>query len=88
MRRFIITLVCAITFSIANASYGQNILIWDNDLDSWFYPLDTPGFEGCEAAIQRALLANNLSCTITKSLPSDLSDYDVIFVVFGFGCPS
>lgn len=67
---------------------GIEILIWDNDNESYIEDPEGAGEVGCEYAIQQALIANNQAFITLTYLPMDLSSYDVIFITLGHWCPA
>ena len=80
-------LAIAVTMFMSIHSFGAEVLIWDNDSKSSFWIPESQKYEGCEEAIQRALLANGHQAVVTSYLPEDLSGYDAVFIVLGFFCP-
>ena len=73
-------------FIIPKTVLALEILIWNNDNASYIYDPEGAGIVGCEYAIQQALLANDESYTTLLFLPTDLSNYDIIFVTLGHWC--
>ena len=86
MKRWTVLTAIVVTMFLSIHSFGAEILIWDNDFDSYFWIPDSQTIEGCEEAIQRTLLANGHQVIVTSSLPEDLSGYDAVFIVLGFFC--
>ena len=73
-------------FTIPKTVLALEILIWDNDNNSYINDPEGAGIVGCQYAIQQTLLANDESYTTFSYLPTDLSNYDIIFVTLGHWC--
>ena len=82
----VIVFLILILLILPNVVIGLEILIWDNDNNSYMYDPGGAGTVGCEYAIQQALLANGEDYTTLWYLPTDLSDYDIIFITLGCWC--
>ena len=67
--------------------FAAEIFLLDRDNGVPFYSIENGINEGCEKAIERALVSNGNNVTIGKALPDDLSTYDAVFIVLGFYCP-
>ncbi len=82
-------LVLTMMFLLYSAAIsGIEILIWDNDNESYIEDPEGAGEVGCEYAIQQALIANGREFSTLTYLPMDLSEYDIIFITLGHWCPA
>jgi len=75
--------VLLLSFGILAA---QNILVWDY---SGSYTIPNPDFPEdyqIEAGLITALEANDIEPELVTSLPTDLSEYDAVFVISGIWC--
>ena len=85
-KNFFISFSILLLFIIPCLIFAQEVLIWDNDNNS--YHLDPEGtvYVDCEFKIEQALTANGITFTTVTVLPADISDYDVVFVTLGIYC--
>jgi len=65
---------------------SAEILIWDNDNYSMIEDPEGAGYVGCEYAITKALNTIPLSYTVLSYLPTNLQDYDMLFITLGHWC--
>ncbi len=72
-------------YAIAAGAAGAKVLVWDHDGGQTFDDPEGGGTVGTDYAVMRALAANGVNDAEKKYvLPSDLSGYDVVFVLCGF----
>ena len=69
-----------------NSSTQLNVLILDSDNDSYYFPPETGNYIGCEGGIEETLELNGIGSTVVTSLPTNLSNYDIVFVELGLWC--
>ncbi|MCK5343262.1 MAG: hypothetical protein KAR20_07650 [Candidatus Heimdallarchaeota archaeon] len=69
-----------------NSETQLNVLILDNDNDSYYFPPETGNYIGCEGGIVETLELNGIGSTVVTSLPANLSAYDIVFVELGLWC--
>lgn len=86
MRNTIPWLVLGLFLSLASIASSQNILLWDKDHGKVFLDPEGAGPVDASYGIEKALIQNGYGFTQTKSLPSDLNPYQIIFVVMGIYC--
>ena len=87
IKRYLMILCFSILlFIIPQTLLALEILILDRDNNSYINDPEGAGNVGCQYAIQQALLANDESYTTLSYLPTDLSNYDIIFVTLGHWC--
>jgi len=65
---------------------GQNIYVWDRDLGDIFRDPVTGKWVGCEEGIKSALSANGYAYNSGTTLPAELINYDLLFVIMGQYC--
>ncbi len=65
---------------------AADILIWDDDLDNTLPIPGTPYHYGYEDGIEEALTNLGYDYDTVSVLPTDLSDYNVIFITLGVWC--
>ena len=75
-----------LSFNLLAEAQTPNVLIWDHDNDSHYTDPDDGQLRGSEYGLQQALSANNVTYTTLSFLPSDLSNYDIVFVALGIYC--
>ncbi|MGQ9705619.1 MAG: hypothetical protein ACUVWP_01270 [bacterium] len=75
-------LLCFINLS--SISYSADILIWDNDTGGVFADPEGRGTVGTEYAIREAIIANGWTVDTMTTLPQNLSEYKMLFCLFGF----
>ena len=63
-----------------------NILVWDNDNNSYYIDPNTGQNYNCENSITMVLDANDLEYELVSALPRDLYMYDVIMIELGLYC--
>lgn len=71
-------------FVLPSITYSVDILIWDNDTGGVFPDPEGHGTVGTEYAIRDAITSNGWTVNTLTSLPSDLSEYKMVFCLFGF----
>ena len=81
---FLIILV-SIIFSL----FAQEVYIWDNENPSFYFPDPETGYSvsGSDAIIS-LLDASSISYNYGTALPTDLSQYNLIFILLGSFCES
>ncbi|MBD3233495.1 MAG: hypothetical protein GF315_07195 [candidate division Zixibacteria bacterium] len=84
-QRGIVVLSLILAFSFVNAN-AQQLLVWDNDNYSHYIDPESGSLVGCEQGIQNAILDAGYSYNPVSTLPSDLSQYDIVFVELGVYC--
>lgn len=63
-----------------------NILIWDNDNNSYFDDMDTGQTLDCEDGIELCLDELGLEYEVSNTLPENLLEYQIVFVELGLYC--
>ena len=80
----IIAAILMLSFAFLTA---QNVFVWDKDDEyTIMNPEDPWFFVGIEFSIINALEENEITPTVGVELPSDLSEYDMIFATVGIWC--
>lgn len=72
--------------SISVMSLMAEMFIWDNDNYSTIDDPEGAGYMGCEYAITKALNNLSVSYTVLSYLPTNLQDYDMLFITLGHWC--
>jgi hypothetical protein len=86
MRLLVLILAAAIVVFMAAPAFSQTIYIWDKDHNKLFSDPEGGGQVDASYGIKKALDNNGYTYTFGTTLPTDLSPYDVIFVVMGTYC--
>jgi len=86
MRRIIPWLVMGLILCIAPLAFSQSILVWDKDHDKTIPDPETGVYVDATYGVTKALGDCGYAYTTVKVLPSDLSSYDILFVVMGTYC--
>ncbi|MHC4941459.1 MAG: hypothetical protein ACYTG7_00415 [Planctomycetota bacterium] len=86
MRRVIPWLVVGCLCLIAMPAYSQNILVWDKDHDLKFQDPEGAGSVTALYGTTKALDDNGYTYNVSKTLPSDLTPYDILMIVMGTYC--
>jgi len=84
IKRVVVLAVMLIAFSAVSLS--AEILLWDNDNYSTIYDPEGAGVVGCEHALKKAFNNMMLSYTTLSYLPTNMSDYDMLFVTLEHWC--
>ena len=79
-------LAAGLALCMALPAFSQSILVWDKDHNKTFQDPEGAGLVDETYGIKKALTENGYSFTAVQSLPSDLTPYDVIFVIMGVYC--
>ena len=85
MKRTFLLAAC-LALCTAWPAFSQSILVWDKDHDKLFQDPEGAGLVDETYGIKKALDANGYSYTVVKTLPSDLTPYDIVFVIMGAYC--
>ncbi|MCD4776551.1 MAG: hypothetical protein K8S15_10955 [Candidatus Aegiribacteria sp.] len=78
-----VLLICALIL-FAHPLYADHAFIWNYDDDDVFYCSEYGGSIDCSYWIEQTLTCNGHTFTTNTALPSDLSSYDVVFVLTGW----
>jgi len=76
----------AMLIAVSAVSLSADILLWDNDNCSTIEDPEGAGYVGCEYALEKAFNNMTLSYTTLSYLPTNLSDYDMLFITLGHWC--
>ena len=63
---------------------SQNILVWDNDNAATIAIPESSIEVSCSYGIEKALNENGYTYFTSETLPDDLSQFDIIFIILGF----
>jgi len=72
--------------ALSTMSLSAEILLWDNDNYSTINDLEGAGYVGCEYSLEKAFNNMSLSYTTLSYLPTNLDDYDMLFITLGHWC--
>ncbi|HHE40865.1 MAG TPA: hypothetical protein ENL10_05130 [Candidatus Cloacimonetes bacterium] len=78
--------LAAMLITVSAVSLSAEILLWDNDNYSTIEDPEGAGYVGCEYALEKAFNNMMLSYTTLSYLPTNLSDYDMLFITLGHWC--
>jgi len=78
--------LAAMLIAVSAVSLSAEILLWDNDNYSTIEDPEGAGYVGCEYALEKAFNNMMLSYTTLSYLPTNLSDYDMLFITLGHWC--
>lgn len=81
-----IAVLASILLAVSAMSLSAEILLWDNDNYSTIYDPEGAGVVGCEYALEKAFNNMTLSYTTLSYLPTNLNDYDMLFITLGHWC--
>jgi len=81
--RKIICIMMVILFTLTN-TFAYNILVWDKDDGDTFKDVEANKTVGSEANLMYALRDIGETPKLLRTLPGDLSGYDVVFVCTGW----
>ena len=81
-----VAILTAILLAVSVVSLSAEILIWDNDNYATIYDPEGAGIVGCEYAIHKGLNNMSLPYTTLSYLPTNLNDYDMLFITLGHWC--
>ncbi|MGB3341127.1 MAG: Ig-like domain-containing protein [bacterium] len=73
-----------VTVTVFNDTTGPSIFIWDYDELDVFYDPDIDATVDCSYWIEQTLLASGHTYTKSTILPTNLNDYDIVFVTLGW----
>lgn len=77
----------ALTLSLSLPAHAVSVLVWDNDRGRTLCDPNVPtcGSEiGSEQGVVQSLIVNGITPVVTTDLPSDLTNFDGIFVCLGW----
>ncbi len=86
MRLLTLLLAAALVGFMAAPGLSQSIYIWDKDHNKLFADPEGGGNVDATYGVKKALDELGYAYTFGATLPSDISGYDVIFVVMGSYC--
>lgn len=86
MRLLTFVLAAAVVGFFAAPGLSQEIYVWDKDHDLKFTDPEGGGQVDATYGVKKALDACGLPYTFGTTIPSDLSIYDILFVVMGSYC--
>jgi len=78
--------LAAMLLAVSAVSLSAEILLWDDDNYATIYDPEGAGIVGCEYAIEKAFNNLTLSYSTLSYLPTNLSDYDMLFITLGHWC--
>lgn len=84
-KNIIVVALLLFTFGVLGA---QNVLVWDYDNGYTIPNTDTGNSYGIEQGVVNALEDNDIEPDVLESLPADISEYDIVFVIAGVWCYS
>ena len=86
MRRLLPWAVAGLMLCLATPALSQDILVWDKDHNKTFTDPEGAGSVDACYGITKALTDNGETFTKVTVLPSDLTPYNILFVIMGTYC--
>jgi len=83
MTRTVLPLFIVIISFITSNAYSQSILVWDKDHELLITDPEGAGMVDATYGITKALTDCGYAHSVTNSIPSDLSPYDILFIIMG-----
>ena len=81
-----IVALAAMLMIVSSVSLSAEILLLDNDNYSTIDNPEGAGYVGCEYALIKAFNNMSLSYSTFSYLPTNLDDYDMLFITLGHWC--
>ena len=86
MRKLLPWVAVGLVLCFAAPVFSQSILIWDKDHNKLFPDPEGAGNVDATYGVKKALTNLGYTYTVSYTLPSDLSSYDIVFVIMGVYC--
>lgn len=86
MRLPIIIIAAVLSVFLVAPAFSQSILVCDKDHDLLFHDPEGAGNVTATYGITKALDDNGYAYTKVAGIPTDLSPYDIVFLVMGALC--
>lgn len=86
MKLHLLLAVAALTLCLATPALSQDILLWDKDHSKKFPDPEGAGSVDASYGVEKALTDNGYAFVKQTKLPTDLSPYNIIFVIMGTYC--